>query len=214
MLSTIDRNVRLLREGPFKTGQLLLAEAGRVGPGDDAYSGFLHDARGHFYDAHELVASIQERALVEFYLGSVYALEGRPADAAHWLEQAHESAAQVMIELGSTADNVKVLHSRKTAAALTWFYPAGMFVVPAKMKKVWTAERASSALAAFLPFINSVARSYNVLSPRSQLAPMELEHERDGSITLDTGTAHATEAGPAATAPGSAAPVSPPPAHG
>jgi hypothetical protein len=51
MLGTIDRNVRLLREGPFQSGRLLLREPGRVGTADREYQHFLSTARDHFYDA-------------------------------------------------------------------------------------------------------------------------------------------------------------------
>jgi hypothetical protein len=185
MLATIERDVKLLSEGPFKSGQLLLSEAQRVGTQDPEYPQFLQQARDHFYDAHGLASSIQERALVEFHLGAVYALEGRRSDAEYWLGQSHESARQVIAELGAAAKNVKVLHSRGTAAALTYLYPAGMFVIPAKLKKVWSAERASGALEAFLPFLDCVTRAFNSISSDKQLPALKLEKTGEGTYALD-----------------------------
>jgi hypothetical protein len=133
-----------------------------------------------------LAASVQERALVEFYLGSVYALDGRPNDAEYWLQQSYESARSVVIALGSEAENVKVLHS-KTTAALTYLYPAGALVVPAKLKKVWTAERASTSLQGFLPFVNCVARSFNSVTKSQRLEAMEVSRSSDGTYELYVG---------------------------
>jgi hypothetical protein len=58
--------VQLVRKGPFRSGQLMLEEAGRVGPGDDEYVTFLEKSRDHFFDGHGLAASLQERAVVEY----------------------------------------------------------------------------------------------------------------------------------------------------
>jgi hypothetical protein len=72
-----------------------------------------------------------------------------------------------------------------------------MLVVPAKVRKVWTAERASSALEAFLPFTTRWLWR-TPLVPSSPLAPIELQRDHDASITLDTGIARGAETGPAA----------------
>jgi len=183
MLNSIDRHVRLLREGPFRSGQLLLSEAKRVGPADEEYSSFLAKARDHFYDAHGLAASVQERAVIELHLGLVAALLDKPGDAKHWLGQCYESGAQVIEELTSRSKNVKVLHSRKVTLALT-VSTYGIYVIPAKLKKVWNAELAVSALQSFVPFVNCAADSLNAVSGNSQASTIELRAIGDGTYEL------------------------------
>jgi hypothetical protein len=186
MLRSIDRHVRLLREGPFRSGQLLLREAERVGPADEDYSGFLAKARDHFYDAHGLAASVQERAVIELHLGLVAVLIDKQADAKHWLGQSYESGAKVVEELTSKSRNVKVLHSRKVAAALT-VSTYGLYVIPAKLKKVWDAELAVGALQSFVPFMNCAANSLNAVSGSSQAPAIQLRTVGDGTYELRYG---------------------------
>jgi len=186
MLNSIDRHVRLLREGPFRSGQLFLSEAQRVGPADEEYSSFLAKARDHFYDAHGLAASVQERAVIELRLGLVAALLGKRGDAKHWLAQCYESGAQVIEELTSRSRNVKVLHSRKTTVALT-VSGYGLYVIPAKLKKVWNAELAVSALQSFVPFVNCAADSLNAVSGSSQASPIQFRAIGDGTYELRYG---------------------------
>jgi hypothetical protein len=187
MLSSIDRQVRLLREGPFRSGQLLLREAGRVGPAkEEEYSGFLAKAKDRFYDAYGLAASVQERALIEFHLGLVAFLSGKHDDAKYWLGQCHESCAQVVDELVSKSQNIKVLHSRKTTAALT-LSAYGVYVIPAKLKKVWNAEMAASALESFVPFVNCVAGSLNAVSGDSQASTVWFRAAERGTYELRYG---------------------------
>lgn len=186
MLRSIDRHVRLLREGPFRSGQLLLREAERVGPADEDYSGFLAKARDHFYDAHGLAASVQERAVIELHLGLVAVLIDKQADAKHWLGQSYESGAQVVEELTSRSRNVKVLHSRKITAALT-VSAYGLYVIPAKLKKVWDAELAVGALQSFLPFVNCAADSLNAVSGSSRAPAIQFRTVGDGTYELRYG---------------------------
>lgn len=184
MLSSIDRQVRLLREGPFRSGQLLLREAGRVGPTAGAeYSEFLAKAKDRFYDAHGLAASIQERALVEFHLGLVAFLTGKDADAKHWLGKCYESCVQVVDELASKSKNIKVLRSRKTTAALT-LSTYGLYIIPVKLKKVWNAELAASALDSFTPFVNCVAGSLNAASGDRQAPTIQFQAADQGTYEL------------------------------
>jgi hypothetical protein len=184
MLSSIDRQVRLLREGPFRSGQLLLREAERVGPAaGEEYSEFLAKARDRFYDAHGLAASVQERALVEFHLGLVAVLTGKQADAKHWLGQCYASCTQVVEELVSKSKNIKVLRSRKTTAALT-LSTYGLYVIPVKLKRVWNAELAAGALDSFTPFVNCVASSLDTVSDAPQASKIRFEPTDHGSYVV------------------------------
>ena len=195
MLSSIDRQVRLLREGPFRSGQLLLHEARRVKPTDEEYSGFLAKARDRFYDAHGLAASVQERALIELHLGLVAALINKHADAKYWLGQCHESGVQVVEELASKSQNIKVLHSRQTTVALT-LSTYGIFVIPAKLKKVWNAELAVAALQSFVPFVNCAAHLLNAVSGNSQASTVQFRAVGNGTYELRHGGSSRSPAGP------------------
>jgi hypothetical protein len=185
MLAAIQRDVRLIREGPFRSGQLLLQEAGRLRTGDSRYEEFLRDAVTRFYDAHGLAVSLQERSVVEFHLGILWYLLGKTDDSRHWLEQSYGDARHVVSELAVQAGEVKVLHKESTVAALTYFYPAGMFVLPAKLKKVWNAQRAVTALQAFLPFVRTIASCANLLPSGTVLPGLQLVPLPDGKYNLE-----------------------------
>jgi hypothetical protein len=174
MLHSIERNVRLLQEGPFRAGRLRLSEALRLGPSDPEYQRMLGAAKDSFYEAQPLAASVQARAVVEMNLGLVWQALDRPNDARHWMQQSYQSARVVVEALAKQAGNVKVLHNRWSTAALTYMYPVGMFVIPAKLKKIWDSERARDAIEQFVPFINCVAASLNALDNSNPVPALEL----------------------------------------
>jgi len=184
MLHSIERNVRLLQEGPFLAGRLLLSEAIRLGPGDPEHWRMLNAAKDKFYDAHPLASSVQGRAVVEMNLGLVWQALGRPQDARHWMQQSYESGRVVIAALAKQAGDIKVLHSRRSTAALTYLYPAGVFVIPAKLKKVWGSERARDTIGAFLPFVNCVAASLNALSESDPVPALELTGSQPDGFVL------------------------------
>jgi hypothetical protein len=124
--------------------------------------------------------------VVDFHLGLTWLLLGRREDALHWLSQSHATAVSVMNELARQSRNVKVLKSQATTAAFSFFYPAGVVVVPVKFKRVWQAERARTALGEFVPFVACVARSYNVLSEEGALPAFALIRSGDSGHELVT----------------------------
>jgi hypothetical protein len=189
VLHSIDSTVKLLKEGPFKAGRLLLSEAHRIGDRDEEGRRLLESAKDRFYDAQPLAASVQERALVELHLGLVWLALGRGQDARYWLEQAYQSARVVIEALVKQAGDVKVLKSKWATTALSIYYPAGLFVVPLKLKRVWSADRAGSALHEFLPFANTVAACLNSLSGRSVVPTLALAPAPGGGHVLhESGT--------------------------
>jgi hypothetical protein len=183
MLHSIERDAALLRKGPFLAGRLLVSEARRMGPADPEYRPMLSGAKDKFYEAEPLAATVHDRAVVEFNLGMVWLALGRPEDARHWLLQSYQSARVVIDALAKQSGNVKVLHSRWSTAALTYIYPVGVFVLPAKLKKVWDAERARGAIQAFLPFVRCVAASLNSISTADPVPALALTHSgADGFV--------------------------------
>jgi hypothetical protein len=184
VLHSIDANVKLLKEGPYRAGRLLLGEAHRLGDREDESRRLLESAKDRFYDAQPLASSVLERTLVELHLALVWLALGRADDARYWLEQAYQSARLVIDALTQQADNVKVLRSRWATTALSIYYPAGLFVVPLKLKRLWSADRANGALNAFLPVANSIAACLNSLSPRPVVPALQLTINHDGSRLL------------------------------
>jgi hypothetical protein len=184
VLHSIDTNVKLLKEGPFRTGRLLLSEAERVGDRDDDSRRMLESARDKFYDAQPMASSVQERALVEMHLGLVWLALGRHIDARYWLEQSYQSARLVIDTLTRQAGNVKVLKTKWATTALSIYYPAGLLVVPVKLKRLWNADRAWTALAEFLPFLNTIAACLNNLSTAPMVPALNLTVDANGNRLL------------------------------
>jgi hypothetical protein len=190
VLHSIDSNVRLLKDGAFRTGRLMLSEATRVGAEDPEYGRLLGTAKDKFYEAQPLASSVQERAMVEMHLGLVSLPLGRNADARYWLEQSYQSARAVIDALTEQTTKIKVLKSKWTTTALSIYYPAGLLVVPMKLKRVWSAERARTALVEYLPFANSVAECLNTLNDQPVVPTLELVNSPSGELTLhETGPA-------------------------
>jgi hypothetical protein len=184
VLNCIDSNVKLLKEGPFRAGRLLVSEANRIGDRDGEGRRLLESAKDRFYDAQPLASSVQERALVEMHLGLVWLALGRDADARYWLEQSYQSARVVIDTLTKQAGDVKVLHSKWATTALSIYYPAGLFVIPLKLRRVWNADRSSNALTEFLPFVNTIASCLNNLSTSPVVPTLQLSLSAAGDRLL------------------------------
>jgi hypothetical protein len=58
-----------------------------------------------------------------------------------------------------------------------------MLVLPAKLKKVWDAERARDAIAAFLPFVNCAAAALSALG-QTAVPAMELAGSHGSGFVL------------------------------
>ena len=184
VLQSIDSNVKLLKEGPYRAGRLLLSEAHRLGDRDDESRRLLETAKDRFYDAQPLASSVQERALAEMHLGLVYLALRRNDDARHWLEQAYQSARVVIDALIKQAGNVKVLKTKWATTALSVYYPAGLLVVPFKLKRLFNADRANTALTEFLPVVNTIAACLNSLNPQPVVPALQFVMAVDGSRLL------------------------------
>ena len=184
VLHSIDTNVKLLKEGPYRAGRLLLSEAQRLGDREQESHRLLESAKDRFYDAQPLAGSVQERTMVELHLAVVWLALGRADDARYWLEQAYQSARVVIDSLTQQTGNVKVLKSKWATTALSIYYPAGLFVVPLKLKRLWNADRANTALTAFLPVANAIAACLNSLNTSPVVPALQLTMNHDGSRLL------------------------------
>jgi hypothetical protein len=185
LLSSIDENVRLLRDGPFQTGRLFLREAQRLSAEPDRAIDFVERALEKFYDAHALAASPIDRAIVELHIGLVSLTLGQVGDAQHWLEEAFNEASGVAQALAEKTGNTDVLKSKWGVAAATYMYPVGAFLVARKRRKVREDEWAKKGLRQVLPLIECVALMHNGLDEIPEpLAPMQLVPIGDGRFEL------------------------------
>jgi hypothetical protein len=163
LLTTIDRNVVLLRDGPFTTGRLYLREAERLA-GDEARSrGFVERAESKFYDAVGLAASPLDLAVVGMHVGLCAMLLGRPEDARHWLEEAYHHGSGVAEALAERTGNTKVLKTKWGTAAATYMYPVGVVLLVKKGLRVRKDEQARRGLDEVLPVVACIASMYNAL---------------------------------------------------
>lgn len=168
LLKQIDAKVEALVLGPYETGRTHLREAERVGSEDETQREHIEQAKQCFYQAHGQSVTVQSRALVEYHLGVTWLLLGRRKDAKFWLAQSHGSALTVVNELAGRTDDVRVLRSRGTTAAASYFYPAGIVVLGMKFKKMMAAEQSKQALIAYVPFVGCAAKSHNSLADEAE----------------------------------------------
>ena len=164
LLKQIDAKVEALVLGPYETGRTHLREAERVGSDDETQREHIDQAKQCFYQAHGQSVTVQSRALVEYHLGITWLLLARRKDAKYWLAQSHGSALTVVNELAGRTHDVRVIHSRGTTAAASFFYPAGVVVLGMKFKKMMAAEQSKQALVEYVPFVGCAAKSHNSLA--------------------------------------------------
>lgn len=96
LLKSIKADTRLLREEALRTAVTQMAEAKRVGPSDERWSQFLHDAVSNLYRANSLAASLEEQAVVQFGLACAYLTLNKTVDAQHWIEESVKSERAVL----------------------------------------------------------------------------------------------------------------------
>lgn len=186
LLRRIDTKIDALVLGPYQTGRTHLAEAARVGPEDETQHEHIEQAKECFYLAHGQAVSVQSRALVEFHLGVAWLLLTRRSDALYWFAQSYASAVTVAHEFARLTENIRVLHSRSSAAAASYYFPAGVVVLGMKFKKVMAAEQARQLLHEFLPFVDCVARSHNALAKLEDVVPaLQLNPTADGAELVE-----------------------------
>jgi hypothetical protein len=135
-----------------------------VGSDDETQREHIEQAKQCFYQAHGQSVTVQSRALVEYHLGVTGLLLERRGDAKFWLAQSHGSSLTVVNELAGRTHDVRVLHSRGTTAAASYFYPAGIVVLGMKFKKMMAAEQSKQALVEYVPFVGCAAKSHNSLA--------------------------------------------------
>lgn len=102
LLSTIDSNVRLIRDGPFNTAMLHLEDAAFADGPAEARAALEH-ARLALYQAHSNAAEAADRALVEFHIGLVWLAQGQRNNARRFLCMSHDTIAPIVREYAEVA---------------------------------------------------------------------------------------------------------------
>lgn len=177
LLRAIDENVKLLRDGPFKTGRLYLSEAYRLVEKPERSREFVERASEQFYQAHSLASTPMDGTAVEMHIGLSAILLGEVDDAQHWLGQAHAKAVGIATELAETSSGFKV-------GAATMSYVRSSLSPKSLLKTPWgqmkdvksryakrTEGRADEALSEIIPLIGCIASVHNPFVADSDALP-------------------------------------------
>ncbi len=176
LLQSIDENVKLLRDGPFKTERLYLSEAHRLIGSPERSEEFVQRAQSQFYEAHALTSEPIDRATVEMHIAITFILPGHPDDSRHWLEQADEKAPVKALELAEETGNVKVMKKRSSKLTLlaTGGYGA-LYLGVKKFKRVRANRAAQQGLRELLPVVGCISALHGASgADPSELPALEL----------------------------------------
>ncbi len=188
MLNAIHADVELLRLQAFRSGQLRLHEAARVGSQSDRRSTLLNEAASRFLDAEPMCSCLEESAINQLHLGLTFGLLNEREDSSYWLGTSAASGVAVAHAIAEAAGSIKVLKTKKgvagVAASVLSIYPA-VVVVPLlllkKRKKRLDARAAAQALGEFLPFVNTAVACHNALEVEAPISSLELN--QTGKLT-------------------------------
>jgi len=160
LLQSIDENVKLLRDGPFKTGRLYLTEANRLIDSPERSVKFVEKAQEQFYQAHSLATEPIDQATVEMHIALSAILLGQPEDSRHWLAQAYSKAVLKAHELAEKTGNTKVIKGTGITQAATAYLTLGAsaaYLAVKKIKRTRSNTHAQDGLRVVLPLIGCIA---------------------------------------------------------
>ncbi|MDW3214767.1 MAG: hypothetical protein R8G01_12255 [Ilumatobacteraceae bacterium] len=178
LLASIEEQVEILRTGPFLVGRDLVEEAARS-EDPQRQKELLVDALEQLRLARRHTKSVAEQGVVEAQLGYVQFLLDNRSEARYWWTEAHKHLSSEVERLIEEASDIKVFKSRRSATAVVYFYPAGIFVIAKKIRKVQRAERARLALAELQPVLTGLSQSL-----------LAADGESLGSYEITQGIAH------------------------
>lgn len=171
LLLRIGRDVELIRTGPFRSAGEHVATAMRKSIAGTDYERHLVEAENLLIQALGQHASTEESSVINFNLGIVAAIRGDRAEAEHRLRQAYDDSVEVANELSDRASDTGIIGQDRVRAPifriplqafLIYMWP---FSIPQKIRNVHKARVARKALAAYLPFLESVVLSHNAIAP-------------------------------------------------
>ena len=188
LLKSIDDNVKLLRDGPFKTGRLYLHEAHRLVDSPERSEKFVERAQEQFYEAHALATQPMDRAAVEMHIALAAILLGLTDDARHWLEQAYAKAAFQARELADETGNTKVVKGRGIAQAATAYLTMGTsaaYLAAKKIRRTRSSNRAKEGLRGVLPLVSCIASLHTATgADPAELPALELVETKPDRFEL------------------------------
>ena len=123
-LRSIDENVRLLKDGPAKTGRILLEQAQRASDPERAEE-LINEANKKFYDALPLASDPREAVVVKMHLGVTALRLGYREESQDWLSDAYMEIVREVLALAERTGNVKVIEGKMSYVGLlaggVWF---------------------------------------------------------------------------------------------
>ena len=130
--------MKLLRDGPFKTGRLYLTEANRLIDNPRALRQVRRTAaQEQFYQAHSLATEPIDQATVEMHIAIATILLGEPEDSRHWLAQAYSKAVLKARGLAEETGDAKVVKGQRHHPGGNRLpHPRSQRHVPPRVKKV------------------------------------------------------------------------------
>lgn len=87
LLASIKQDTTLLRQEPLKTAMTYMAEARRIGPGNERFKKFVDSGIHSLYQANSLANCLEEQAYVQFCIACSYLTINASSDALHWFSQ-------------------------------------------------------------------------------------------------------------------------------
>jgi hypothetical protein len=96
LLASIKQDTTLLRQEPLKTAMTYMAEARRVGPGDERFKRFIDTGIHSLYQANSLADCLEEQAYVQYCIACSYLAVNARSDALHWFSKSMELERDVL----------------------------------------------------------------------------------------------------------------------
>ena len=96
LLASIKQDTTLLRQEPLKTAMTYMAEARRVGPGDERFKRFIDSGIHSLYQANSLADCLEEQAYVQYCIACSYLAVNARSDALHWFSKSMELERNVL----------------------------------------------------------------------------------------------------------------------
>jgi hypothetical protein len=182
-----------------------MAEAQRVGPGDERFRRFVDSGIQNLYRASSLANCLEEQAVVQFCIACAYLALNAPSDARSWFDQSVKSERDVLdallkrrlgtgigfqglgqvIDLRANRSVVSPDRRRKILNAAYGFakvgidiFSYGITIMTRAAVDVGIRRQRLEALERFLHFVNAVEVSAGEASGRPPSVVLRLEAEK------------------------------------
>jgi len=170
-LRSIEQNTQRVREGPAKTGRLLLQQA-QLAKDPERGRELVHEANKKFFDALPLSADPREAVIVKMHLGVTALLLDHRDEAQRWLNEGYRDVGREVVSLAQRSGNVKVFETKKDLAL--FFFLGSGFVIHKKLKNrrlrtsrsgsgvdLSVSKKSEDALRELIPVVHCLAVIHN-----------------------------------------------------